>query len=145
MNQLARQTALTIARLGLFLSVVLWLTKNHFEFSVTTPVLQVRVISEGIAIIFPDPPAGWSIKREITDPGFYYVFDFPPPDSVASRLDFEFLLVRDGLLILRCNNQLSVGIRHWVIVTFLSLCYAGLTWLYRKRPDAPPQPPGATE
>ena len=118
MRPLIRPTLFAIARLGLFLAVVVWIVSQWWSVSISYGD-TAYVSRDGLTFIYDQDsvyPSSVTVNIEYVgnlEPWFSNVVHVEQPTVMVGFLSF----------------------RHWFIVTAFALFYAVLKWVYRERRD----------
>ena len=134
MKPLIRPFLFIAVRLGLFLSVLVWIVGQSRTISMHCPVGEFTFLSQGWAIAFYSG-LPWNFFVNESDPeSTQWVFeDLSENDpSVPPSLRGG---VTAGVTVMYSDRIILLAVRHWQIVAAFLVVYGVLKFVYRRIPD----------
>jgi len=143
MKTLIRPFLFIVARLGLFLTVVVWIVSQWSAVLTEVPLGTAGFVEEGwVSIFIYSMSKGWRVRTGAPKEIGTTLYLFCPPSSeplpaLPPRWTETGFSV-GGFTVLHTPLATTIAIRHWLAVTSFALFYIVLRWAYRKRPEEPP-------
>ncbi len=140
MRELIRPGLFWVARLGLFLAVVAWVTSLSWSCMLQVPGVRAELISHGL--IFSHHPA-FNARSLGVNPSegewifndwlFGYNVKFFQAYSPFSAHEPPYRWGIPGLTRAHSSGTQIIAVSHWLIVTTFATFYGVLKFVYRKR------------